>query len=101
MPSAVKATRAARRADFVPRAAAEDAEDAEVTADGVAAPEQTASAAEKSEAAGEESNFWKKLFLAEGQKEVTSSDYKKFQEELAAKKAANKEKAADKGCTIM
>jgi hypothetical protein len=34
---------------------------------------------------------------------VKSEDYQKFQAEMAAKKAANKEKAAAKegGCTIM
>ena len=51
----------------------------------------------------EESNFWKKMFLADGKEEVSSADYQKFQAEMAAKKAANKEKAAAKegGCVIM
>ena len=52
----------------------------------------------------EESTAWKKWFLADGNKEeVKSEDYQKFQAEMAAKKAANKEKAAAKegGCTIM
>ena len=51
----------------------------------------------------EESNFWKKVFLKDGEKEVSSGDYQKWQAELAAKKAANKEKAAAKegGCVIM
>ena len=55
------------------------------------------------EPAGEESNFWKKMFLADGKEEVSSADYQKFQAEMAAKKAANKEKAAAKegGCVIM
>ena len=55
------------------------------------------------EPAGEESNFWKKMFLADGKEEVSSSDYQKFQAEMAAKKAANKEKAAAKegGCVVM
>ena len=51
---------------------------------------------------GEESNFWKKIFLKEGQEEVSSADYQKFQAELSAKKAAAKAEAGDKAaCTIM
>lgn len=81
-----KATRAARQAPIVPRAA-DDAD----AADDAAEP-----------AKKEESNFWKKLFLSEGQEEVSSNDYQKFQAELNAKKAAAKAKAAEKGdCTIM
>lgn len=55
------------------------------------------------EAPAEESNFWKKVFLKDGEKEVSSGNYQKWQAELAAKKAANKEKAAAKegGCVIM
>ena len=58
---------------------------------------------DKSSEDGEESNFWKKVFLKDGEKEVSSGDYQKWQAELAAKKAANKEKAAAKegGCVIM
>ena len=43
------------------------------------------------------------MFLADGKEEVSSSDYQKFQAEMAAKKAANKEKAAAKegGCVVM
>ena len=64
---------------------------------------KAAAADDKSSADGEESNFWKKVFLKDGEKEVSSGDYQKWQAELAAKKAANKEKAAAKegGCVIM
>ena len=59
--------------------------------------------AEAEEVQEEESSFWKKMFLKDGEKEVSSSDYQKFQAELNAKKAAAKAKAAEKegGCTIM
>ena len=64
---------------------------------------KAAAADDKSSEDGEESNFWKKVFLKDGEKEVSSGDYQKWQAELAAKKAANKEKAAAKegGCVIM
>ena len=64
---------------------------------------KAAAADDKSSADGEESNFWKKVFLKDGEKEVSSGDYQEWQAELAAKKAANKEKAAAKegGCVIM
>ena len=63
----------------------------------------TKAAADDDKPAEEESNFWKKVFLKDGEKEVSSADYQKWQAELAAKKAANKEKAAAKegGCVIM
>jgi len=63
-----------------------------------------AAASKDSKAAPEEeSNFWKKVFLKEGEEEVSSSDYQKFQAELAAKKAENAKKAAEKdgSCVIM
>ena len=43
------------------------------------------------------------MFLKEGEEEVSSSDYQKFQAELAAKKAENAKKAAEKdgSCVIM
>ena len=53
----------------------------------------------------EESSFWKKVFLKDGQEEVSSSDYQKFQKELNEKKAAAKARNADKGkfdgCVVM
>ena len=64
---------------------------------------KAAAADDKSSEDGEESNFWKKVFLKDGEKEVSSGEYQKWQAELAAKKSANKEKAAAKegGCVIM
>ena len=53
----------------------------------------------------EESSFWKKVFLKDGQEEVSSADYQKFQKELNEKKAAAKARNADKGkfdgCVVM
>ena len=48
----------------------------------------TKAAADDDKPAEEESNFWKKVFLKDGEKEVSSADYQKWQAELAAKKAA-------------
>lgn len=66
-------------------------------------PKATQDSKGEAEAEEEESSFWKKMFLKDGEKEVSSSDYQKFQAELNAKKAAAKAKAAEKegGCTIM
>lgn len=59
----------------------------------------------KAAAEEEESSFWKKVFLKDGQEEVSSSDYQKFQKELNEKKAAAKARNADKGkfdgCVVM
>jgi hypothetical protein len=59
----------------------------------------------KAAAAEEESSFWKKVFLKDGQEEVSSADYQKFQKELNEKKAAAKARNADKGkfdgCVVM
>lgn len=41
----------------------------------------------------EESNFWKKVFLKEGQEEVKAADYNKWKAELNARKAANAKNA--------
>ena len=90
-----KATRARKTETMIPRAAAEP--DA-----GEAAAAPAASADTGEEYTGEESNFWKKIFLKEGQEEVSSADYQKFQAELNAKKAAAKAQAGDKAaCIIM
>jgi hypothetical protein len=59
----------------------------------------------KAAAEEEESSFWKKVFLKDGQEEVSSADYQKFQKELNEKKAAAKARNADKGkfdgCVVM
>lgn len=95
MPSANKAARAARKAEMIPRAAAEDTDAGADAAPGEAAP---ASA----DTAGEESGFWKKLFLNDGHEEVSSAESQKFQAELKANKAAAKAEAGDQAaCTIM
>ena len=69
------------------------------TKDSKSEPEES----EPEESEPEESGFWRKVFLPDGKEEVKAEDYQKFQAEMAAKKAANKEKAAAKegGCTIM
>ena len=59
----------------------------------------------KAAAEEEESSFWKKVFLKDGQEEVSSADYQKFQKELNEKKEAAKARNADKGkfdgCVVM
>lgn len=41
----------------------------------------------------EETNFWKKTFLKEGQKEIKADDFNKFKAELNARKAENAKNA--------
>ena len=107
-----KAARAARKVNnTVPRAAAEDTaeEDAADVAAADAPEEEEAPRASK-DIVPSESGFWKKIFLKDGEEEVSSEDYQKFQAELAAQKATakvfeypwQKSKAGDKAaCVIM
>ena len=41
----------------------------------------------------EEPSFWKKVFIKEGEKEVSSSDYNKWKAELNKQKAENAKNA--------